>query len=73
VYLPDELKSRFDSYVKRKGLTTNGAIRRAVELLLKNESNKSWGNWINELEPDPDFPSVEALRTGLKSPEENLL
>ena len=31
VYLPDDLKRRFDSYVNNKGLTTNAAIRKAVE------------------------------------------
>lgn len=72
VYLPDALKNRFDSYVKKEGMTTNGAIRKAVELLLKNESEKKWGNWINELEPDPDFPSVEELRMNLESPEDDL-
>lgn len=72
VYLPDSLKSRFDSYVKNKGMTTNGAIRKAVELLLKNESNKNWGDWINQLEPDPDFPSIEDLRMDLKPPKEDL-
>jgi hypothetical protein len=72
VYLPDTLKNRFDSYVKSKGMTTNGAIRQAVELLLKHESNKKWGNWIDKLEPDPDFPSVEQLRIDVKSPKEDL-
>lgn len=72
VYLPDTLKSRFDSYVKKKGMTTNGAIRKAVELLLKNESNKKWGDWINQLEPDPDFPSIKDLRMDLKPPKEDL-
>jgi len=58
VYLPNTIKRRLDSYVKKKGLTTNGAIRKAVELLLESESKKKWGNWINQLEPDPDFPST---------------
>ncbi len=72
VYLPDALKRRFDAFVKEKGMTTNGAIRKAVELLLKNESNKKWGDWINQLEPDPDFPGIEELRTDLKPPKEDL-
>ena len=72
VYLPDTLKAQFDSYVKNKEMTTNGAIRKAVELLLKSESNKKWGNWINELEPDADFPSIEELRSGLQPPQEDL-
>lgn len=72
VYLPDSLKSRFDVFVKKKGMTTNGAIRKAVELLLKSESDKKWGDWINRLEPDPDFPSIEDLRMDLKPPKEDL-
>ena len=72
VYLPDSLKSRFDAFVKKKGLTTNAAIRKAVELMLKNESDKKWGDWINHLEPDPDFPGIEELRMDLKLPKEDL-
>jgi len=53
-------------------MTTNGAIRKAVELLLKNESNKKWGDWINRLEPDPEFPNVEDLRMDLKPPKEDI-
>lgn len=72
VYLPDGLKTRFDSYVRSKGMTTNGAIRKAVELLLKNESNKKWGDWINQLEPNPEFPDTDELRRDLKQPKEDL-
>lgn len=72
VYLPDGLKARFDSYVKNKGLTTSGAIREAVELLLKREANKKWGNWIDKLEPDPEFPSIDEIRMDLKEPREKL-
>lgn len=72
VYLPDSLKNRFDSYVKSKGMTTNGAIRKAVELLLKSESNKKWGDWISQLEPDDEFPTIDELRIDLKQPNENL-
>lgn len=72
VYLPDTLKSRFDSYVKNKGMTTNGAIRQAVELLLKNDTNKKWGDWVNDLKPDPEFPNVEDLRKDLKPPKEDI-
>lgn len=72
VYLPDSLKSRFDSYVKNKGMTTNGAVRKAVELLLQHEANKKWGDWINHLEPDAEFPSVEELRMDLKLPKEDI-
>lgn len=73
VYLPDSLKSRFDSYVKKKGMTTNGAIRKAVELLLKVESKQKWGDWINQIEADHEFPGIEELRGDLKPPKEHLL
>ncbi|MEQ8686036.1 MAG: ribbon-helix-helix domain-containing protein [Imperialibacter sp.] len=70
VYLPDNLKSRFDSYVKNKGLTTNAAIRKAVELLLNQEKKSKWGDWINHIEPDTEFPSVDDLRKDLIPPQE---
>ncbi len=72
VYLPDALKIRFDSYLEKEGMNTNDAIRKAVELLLKNENSKNWGRWINQLEPDPEFPSIEELRNDLKTPKEDL-
>lgn len=70
VYLPDSLKNRFDSYVKNKGLTTNAAIRKAVELLLTQEKKSTWGDWINHIEPDAEFPSVDDLRKDLIPPKE---
>lgn len=72
VYLPDGLKKNFDAYVKNEGITQNAGIRKAIELLLEQESKKQWGNWINELEPDPDFPDVIDLRKDLKPPSEQL-
>ncbi|WOK09367.1 MAG: ribbon-helix-helix domain-containing protein [Imperialibacter sp.] len=72
VYLPDNLKSRFDSYVKNKGLTTNAAIRKAVELLLNQEKKSKWGDWINHIEPDTEFPSVDDLRKDLIPPKETI-
>ena len=35
VYLPNNLRSRFESYIKSKGITRNAAICNAIELLLK--------------------------------------
>ncbi len=72
VYLPDSLKIKLDEYVKKKGISTNSAIRKAVESLLKKESNQKWGDWINRLEPDPDFPGIKELRKDLKPPTEDL-
>jgi len=72
VYLPDSLKTRLDEYVKKKGISTNSAIRKAVESFLKKESNQKWGDWINRLEPDPDFPDIKELRKDLKPPTEDL-
>ncbi len=70
VYLPDSLKSRLDSYVKNKGLTSNAAIRKAVELLLSQEKQSKWGGWVNQIEPDIEFPSVDDLRKDLIPPKE---
>lgn len=72
VYLPDNLKSRLDSYVKKRGMTTSGAIQKAVELLLKNESSKKWGDWINQLEPDAEFTSFSDIRMDLNPSKEDI-
>lgn len=72
VYLPNKLKSRLDSYIKDKGLTTNAAIRKAVELLLYKEKKAAWGDWINHIEPDTEFRSVDELRKDLILPKETI-
>jgi len=72
VYLPDRLKNRLDSFTKDRDMTTNSAIRKAIELLLRKEKDRKWGDWINQLEPDPDFPDIEDIRNDLKLPKENL-
>ncbi len=64
---------RFDAYVRKKGVSTNRAVRKAIELLLQNESDKNWGDWINELEADPSFPNQEELRKDLKPQREDIL
>jgi Arc/MetJ-type ribon-helix-helix transcriptional regulator len=72
VYLPQALKMRFDAYVKKNGLSTNRAIRNAVELLLNKEAEKKWGDWIDELESDTNFPDIKELRTGSNLPREDI-
>ncbi len=72
VYLPNHLKRRFDVYIRNNGITQNAAIRKAIELLLKNDSNKKWGDWVNQLEPDAGFPDIEEIRRDLKPPKENI-
>ena len=73
VYLPDRLKKSLDAYVKTEGISQNAGIRKAVELLLEQEGKKKWGNWLEELEPDPEFPDVNDLRKDLIPPTEHLL
>jgi predicted transcriptional regulator len=72
VYLPDTLKSRLDAYVKEKGISTNSVIRKAVESFLNKEKDQKWGDWINQLEPDIDFPDLNELRMGMKPPAEDI-
>ena len=71
IYLPDSLKNSFDSYVKNNGMTRNAAVRKAIELLLKNDEKRQWGDWMNDLDSDPDFPTKEGIRMDLKPPQED--
>lgn len=43
VYLPDQLKAQFDAYVKKKNTSRNTAIRKAVELLLRQRKKEQMG------------------------------
>jgi len=72
VYLPDDLKNRLESYIKSKGISKNAAIRRAVEILLKQEKEASWGAWMKNFKGDPSLKAFESHRSGLKKPNENI-
>ena len=71
VYLPETLKASFDVYVKSNGITQNAAVRKAIELLLEKESKQKWGNWINQLGGDNDFPTLKEIRDDQKPPRED--
>lgn len=73
LYLPDNLKDELDAYVKDKGINKNSAIRQAIELMLDQEKKRNWGDWINHIEPNNEFPSVENLRKDLSQPGEVIL
>lgn len=70
VYIPDNLKDELESYVTHKGINKNAAIRKAIELLLKQEKQSAWGDWINHITPNEELPSVEDLRKDLLPPKE---
>lgn len=72
VYLPDNLKVRFDSYVKNKEITANGAIRKAIELLLKQDKKSRWGVWMDDFQGDPSFKALDSYRSDLKAPNQNI-
>ncbi len=72
VYLPDSLKSRFDSYVKSKEITANGAIRKAIELLLKQDKKSTWGSWMDDFQGDPSFKALDSYRSDLKTPNKQI-
>ena len=72
VYLPDNLKSRLESYISMKGITKNAAIRNAIELLLKQEKNASWGAWMDNFKGDPAFKSFESNRSALEKPRQDI-
>lgn len=70
VYLPDKLKTELDNYVQEKHTNKNAVIREALELLLKQEKKRTWGDWINHIEPDDQLPTIETLRKDLVPPKE---
>ncbi len=70
VYIPDKLKDELDTYVQKKGVTKNAAIREAIEELLAHDRKRSWGDWINEIEPNSELPTVNELRDDLLPPQE---
>jgi len=72
VYLPDNLKSRFDSYVKSKEITANGAIRKAIELLLKQDEKSTWGSWMDDFKGDTSFKDLDSYRADLKAPNQHI-
>lgn len=72
IYLPGNLKNRLESYVKRKRITKNAAIRNAIELLLNQEKKASWGSWINNFKGDPAVKSFESYRSELKKPRQDI-
>jgi len=72
VYLPHSLMDRFQSYIKSKGTTKNAAIREAVELLLREDKNASWGSWIDDFTGDPSLESFESYRSELKEPNQKI-
>lgn len=72
VYLPNNLKTRFESYIKSKGITKNAAIRGAIELLLKQEKKVSWGSWMDNFKGDSEFKNIESFRVELKEPKRDI-
>lgn len=72
IYLPDDLKNRFESYVRVKGITKNAAVRNAVELLLKNEKKASWGSWMDDFRGDPTVKELDYYRSELREPDQNI-
>ena len=72
VYLPVHLKDRFDSYVKNREITANGAIRKAIELLLKQDKKSTWGSWMDDFKGDPSFKDLDSYRSDLKAPSKNI-
>ncbi|MEQ8905027.1 ribbon-helix-helix domain-containing protein [Ekhidna sp.] len=68
IYLPNKLKEQFEAYVQSKGISRSAAFRKAIELLLKQDKNTSWGKWMDKFEGDPSLEPFEKSRDNLKAP-----
>ncbi|SNT17159.1 Ribbon-helix-helix protein, copG family [Ekhidna lutea] len=72
IYLPNGLKEQFEAYVKSKGISRSAAFRNAIELLLKQDKNTSWGTWIDKFESDQSIEPFEKFRDELKPPNQDI-
>ena len=72
IYLPNKLKEQFEAYVQNKGISRSAAFRKAIELLLKQDKNTSWGKWMEKFESDPSLEPFEKSRDQLKAPNKDI-
>jgi predicted transcriptional regulator len=69
IYLDSRLGAALRSLAKRRKLTRNALIRKAVEELLEKEAHSDeWSPAVREWQGDPDFPAFESHRTKLAEP-----
>jgi hypothetical protein len=69
IYLDSALGAALKRLAKRRKMTRNALIRRAVEDLLEKESrSQAWSEVVLDWEGVPDFPAFESHRADLEDP-----
>jgi predicted transcriptional regulator len=74
VYLDNALGAALKRLAKRRKLTRNALIRRAVEELLEKETHsQEWSEAVLQWQGDPGFPPFESHRAKLAEPAQDPL
>lgn len=69
IYLDSALGAALKRLAKRRKLTRNALIRKAVEDLLQKETHsQEWSEAVMQWQGDPAFPPFESHRAKLKEP-----
>ena len=69
IYLDSRLGAALKSLAKRRKLTRNALIRKAVEDLLEKDAHADeWSQVVLEWPGDPEFPAFESHRRKLSEP-----
>jgi hypothetical protein len=69
IYLDSALGAALKRMAKRRKVTRNALIRKAVEDLLDKESqSRGWSEVVLDWQGASDFPAFESHRTALKDP-----
>jgi predicted transcriptional regulator len=69
IYLNSELGAALKRLAKRRKLTRNALIRKAVEELLEKETHSQvWSEAVLQWQGDPQFSPFESHRTKLAKP-----
>ncbi len=69
IYLDDALGAALKRLAKRRKVTRNALVRRAVEDLLEKDSHvHEWSEAVLQWQGDPQFAPFESHRTKLADP-----
>ncbi len=69
IYLDTKIGAALKRLAKRRKLTRNALIRKAVEELLEKETrSQEWSEAVLQWQGDPKFASFESHRAGLTEP-----
>jgi predicted transcriptional regulator len=74
VYLDTKIGAALKRLAKRRKLTRNALIRKAVEELLEKETNSQrWSEAVLQWQGVPEFAPFESHRAGLTEPSQDPL